>query len=94
MKNTIANKIEVSDKLRPCLIFNTNSCGERYSMNALFHMWVKTENLASYPNRKGVMALVEYEDGTVDLIHTTRIQFLDPQHKEYYFEEGISDRMD
>lgn len=84
MKNKLSSVIEVSDNLRPCFIFDTNSCGERFTKKALFHMWVRTENMCSV-ERKGVKALVEFEDGTVNLKHISQIQFLDPQFKEYFW---------
>lgn len=84
MKNKLSSVIEVSDKLRPCFIFDTNSCGERVTKKALFHMWIRTENMCSV-ERKDVKALVEYEDGAVELRPISQIQFLDSQFKEYFW---------
>jgi len=44
-------------------------------VKALFHKYIESD------------ALVEYEDGTLDLINYKSIKFIDNKHKEYCWEE-------
>lgn len=78
------NKIEVCEKLRPCLVKYNKTDGKTYYKKALFHKWVEYEDVTRI-DRKGVKGLVEYEDGTVELMYISLIIFLDPQHSKYDF---------
>lgn len=78
--------IEVSEKLRPCLVRYTKSDGKVYYHKAMFHRWVEYED-GYRVDRKGVEGLVEYEDGTVHKVAISLIAFLDPPHHEYDFGE-------
>lgn len=68
--------INIKPKLRPCLIFNTNSNGERYSKKALFHRWVDYTPINIYDNDR-VRAMVELMDGTIEMVPPSLIKFTD-----------------
>lgn len=82
--------INIEPKLRPCLIFNTNSNGERYSKRALFHRWVDYRNPFDLYDNDRARAMVELEDGTIEMVPPKLIKFLDPRHIEYDFGEKDS----
>lgn len=76
-------KIEI--ELRPCLVWNTKSDGKRHSKKALFHRWVEYDDKFDIWNKVKCRAIVEYEDGTIDDVCPSNVQFLDPRHSEYVF---------
>lgn len=76
------NTINIEYKLRPCLIFNTNVNGERYSNKALFHRWVDYTPTNIYDNDRA-RAMVELEDGTIKMVPPSLIKFLDPTHSGF-----------
>ena len=50
------------------------------NVKELFHKYIESDGL------------VEYEDGTLDLVSYKRIKFIDNKHKEYYWKnnrEGV-----
>lgn len=53
---------------------------------ALFHRWT-AYNVIDY-------AIVEYEDGTVDIVHPQSIRFVSGKFKEYSFDKGGGCKMD
>lgn len=90
-----------NSQYRPCLV--KRDCDKwdkkrKEVVKALFHCWVhKSEVVSPSPMVgghsggvvSGVLGLVEYEDGTIDQIHPSRIKFLDTQGlmSEICFEE-------
>ena len=76
--------ITVKIELRPCL-----AKGEK----ALFHRWITEEQIASGDLIKvKPKALVEYEDGTLDLVSYKNIKFIDKKHQQYCWDnnrEGV-----
>lgn len=83
--------IKIKHNLRPCLIFNTNSNGERYSKKALFHRWVDYTPVNIYDNDRA-RAMVELEDGTIKMVPPSLIKFLDPSHCEFDWRDENEDR--
>lgn len=83
----MSSAISIEIKLRPCLIFNTNVNGERYSKKALFHKWVDYIPTNIYDNDR-TRAMVELEDGTIQMVPPSLIKFLDPNHCEFDWKEG------
>lgn len=81
------NTINIEPTLRPCLIFNTNVNGERYSKKALFHRWVDYTPVNIYDNDRA-RAMVELEDGTIQMVPPSLIKFLDSRHKKFYWREN------
>lgn len=72
------------EEYRPCL-----AKGKK----ALFHRWFET--CYSYDKTPRILAIVEYEDGTVDEINTRLLKFLDSDElfleNELYFQEVESE---
>ena len=64
--------IEINFELRPCIVTKNGK-----KKKSLFHRW----NVFN-------LAVVEYEDGTVDSVEPKQIRFIDNKIKDYYFEEG------
>lgn len=64
--------IEINFGLRPCIVTKNGK-----KKKSLFHRW-SVFNLA----------VVEYEDGTVDSVEPKQIRFVDNKIKGYAFEEG------
>lgn len=66
-------KIEI--ELRPCYV---------KGVKALFHKWVKSTDVLMHPFTKGI---VEYEDGSIDMVSPYSIKFCDNKLNEYAFPE-------
>lgn len=66
--------IEIKMEVRPCYVENKK---------ALFHSWIRKKNLLY--NDEYIMALVEFEDGSLEEITYNKIKFIDNKHKEYNF---------
>lgn len=64
--------IEINFELRPCIVTKNGK-----KKKSLFHRW-SVFNLA----------VVEYEDGSVDEVCPAQIRFVDNKIKGYAFEEG------
>lgn len=86
-------KITIEIGLRPCIVEN--------SVKALFHLWAvkRTPHYEIKSPVKGflnpsfegfdeyIVAIVEYEDGTMHEVEPTQIQFVDNAMSEYVFPE-------
>jgi hypothetical protein len=84
----IASKIIASlteNEYRPCEVTIYHRTGEE-TKRALFHKWItEAQVVEESPLRGGhpagqvmtTLALVEYEDGTVDAVSPGRVRFLD-----------------
>ena len=86
-------KITIEIGLRPCIVEN--------SVKALFHLWAvnRTPHYEIKSPVKGVLnpsfegfdeyivAIVEYEDGTIREVEPTQIRFVDNAMSEYAFPE-------
>ena len=78
--------INIEPRLRPCLVFATDINGKRYSKKALFHRWVEHTSAFDPFDQDKIRAMVELEDGTIQMVTPKMIKFLDPKHDEYNFE--------
>ena len=72
--------MKIEAELRQCFI------GES---KGLFHMWVKKEHI---PAAIGMgkfevpMGVIEFEDGTLELVNLSRIKFIDNKHAGYIWD--------
>lgn len=71
--------INIEIELRPCMVNNRK---------ALFHnKYIEPDGVeARIKIREDIKGLVEYEDGTLDLVSYKNIKFIDKKHKEYCWE--------
>ena len=91
--STLDGKITIERELRPCIVEN--------SAKALFHLWAvkRTPHYEIKSPVKGflnplfegfdeyIVAIVEYEDGTMHEVEPTQIRFVDNAMSEYVFPE-------
>lgn len=80
-------KIELSHKLRPCIVKGNK---------ALFHRWCDEANPIGESNLRGghsagqiwiVLGIVEYEDGSIHKAYPDEIRFVDNPHEEYSWQD-------
>ncbi|MFR2777147.1 MAG: hypothetical protein ACLTA8_01835 [Intestinibacter bartlettii] len=84
--------ITIEIELRPCMVNNRK---------ALFHnkyiesdeQYIESDGVeASIKIREDIKGLVEYEDGTLDLVSYKNIKFIDKKHQQYCWDnnrEGV-----
>ena len=85
----------IESRLRPCWVITPVYINGRKVLaperkKALFHMFI-TEGSPVRPSYMGDghgYALVEFEDGHVDRVDPSHIQFCDNKMREYSFNEG------
>lgn len=100
---SLTSIIEIQNQLRPCLVrvgvSDEKGDLKKELVKALFHEWVnKSEVVGASPLRGGhpggqlsmTFALVEYEDGNMDLVLPSRVKFLDTKYfMDQYSFEGV-----
>lgn len=96
--SALDGKITIEIGLRPCIVEN--------SVKALFHLWAvkRTPHYEIKSPVKGflnpsfegfdeyIVAIVEYEDGTIHEVEPTQIRFVDNAMSEYVFPEENESR--
>lgn len=93
-------KITTKEATRPCVVlyldWDENRKIVKKSKNALFHRWADKAEIVPPSVLKGghgggivrgVLAIVEYEDGTVGEVLPENIKFVDSPHRDYTFTE-------
>lgn len=94
------SNIKIEMELRPCFVRSLERTDNRKlitnTRKALFHKWAEKSEIVppSYLKGghgggvvRGVVAIVEYEDGTVGEVLPENIRFLDSPHDQYGFTE-------
>ena len=84
--------ISISYSLRPCFVHINESDRKK----ALFHRWADFAQVSN-PILQGdvggqlwsVLAIVEYEDGTVATVPCSSIEFVDQKVSEYHYPEEV-----
>lgn len=76
------NGIKITREIRPCF------ANEK---KALFHMWAENCEVILRLNGKAdsikkVMGIVEFEDGSVNMVYPQHIKFLDGKFHDYIWE--------
>ena len=73
MANVMHPTLTVELELRPCLVDGR--------FKAMWHAWALRSYMGSNGEMAVTVAVVEYEDGGVDYVLPTRLQFLDTERK-------------
>lgn len=73
MANVMYPTVTVELELRPCLVDGR--------FKAMWHAWALRSYMGSNGEMAVTVAVVEYEDGGVDYVLPTRVQFLDTKCK-------------
>lgn len=78
-------------EFRPCYILGRGRNNSR--IKALFHCWATLDYGMYGANRVKTAAIVEFEDGSLALIHPESIKFVSGVFNEYtWCEEGKEDK--
>lgn len=77
--------ITYGQQTRPCQVLNQS---ENKWVGAIFHLWAQEShcNQLAYP-----VAVVEYEDGSVQSVHAEEVRFTDSKEYQYPSNSKVSD---